>query len=257
MTNSLSKPPLIAARALTKTYTRGRECIRAVDEVEFEVQPAEFVAITGPSGAGKTSLLNLLGCLELPTSGTLRLMDKPVQEFSEFERTRFRREQIGFVFQHFGLLPTLTVAENVSLPALFAGRRNRERVDELLAKVGLEHRRSHRPRELSGGEMQRAAIARALVNRPALLLADEPTGNLDSSMGETIAALFQELNREGLTIVLVTHNPAVARVAQRQLRMTDGKIGEIKATRSTGGPGVSAIFPPLVSAPLASVSFSS
>ncbi len=220
----LSDAPVISATGLTKTYTRGREHIRAVDHIDFEILPSEFVAITGPSGAGKTSLLNLVGCLESPTSGTLRLLGKPVQELTEIERTRLRRESIGFVFQHFGLLPALTVAENVALPGVFAGRSDRERVNELLAKVGLEHRRAHRPRELSGGEMQRAAIARALVNRPALLLADEPTGNLDSVMGESITALFRQLNREGLTIIVVTHNPAVAAMADRQLRMSDGKL---------------------------------
>jgi putative ABC transport system ATP-binding protein len=219
-----TSPAVVTARALTKIYQRGREQVRAVDQVEFEISAGEFVAITGPSGAGKTTLLNLMGCLEAPTSGTLRLLDKSVHELTDAERTRLRRERIGFVFQHFGLLSTLTVAENIALPGLFARRPNRERVTELLAKVGLERRRAHRPRELSGGEMQRAAIARALVNQPALLLADEPTGNLDTAMGESIIALFQELNREGLTVVVVTHNVAVARMAHRQLHMADGKL---------------------------------
>ncbi len=226
MTAFHSSPPLISAHALTKTYQRGREQVRAVDRVDFEIAAGEFVAITGPSGAGKTSLLNLIGCLEAPTSGTLRLLDKPVQELTEAERTRLRRERLGFVFQHFGLLPTLTVAENIALPGLFARRPTGGRVDELLAKVGLEHRRGHRPSELSGGEMQRVAIARALANQPALLLADEPTGNLDSAMGESITALFHQLNREGLTVIVVTHNPEIARRAHRQLHMADGKLTE-------------------------------
>jgi len=229
-----SRPPVVTARALTKIYPRGREQVRAVDQVEFEILTGEFVAITGPSGAGKTSLLNLIGCLEAPTSGTLRLLDKSVQELTDGERTRLRREGIGFVFQHFGLLPTLTVAENIALPGLFAGRPTRERVNELLAKVGLEHRRVHRPRELSGGEMQRVAIARALINRPVLLLADEPTGNLDTAMGESIVRLFEELNREGLTVVVVTHNLAVARVAHRQLHMADGKLVDGIPPRPSG-----------------------
>jgi ABC-type lipoprotein export system ATPase subunit len=215
---------IISARALTKVYQRGREQVRAVDQVTFEILASEFVAITGPSGAGKTTLLNLIGCMESPDSGQLRLLGKPVQDLSEGERTQIRRERIGFVFQHFGLLPTLTVAENIALPAFFARRRVRHRVGELLAKVGLEHRRDHRPSELSGGEMQRAAIARALINWPGLLLADEPTGNLDSRMGQSIIKLFEELNRDGLTIVVVTHNPVLARAAHRQLQMADGRI---------------------------------
>lgn len=241
MTSSrLTDSPVIAARALTKIYPRGRDHIRAVDHVEFEIPASEFVAITGPSGAGKTSLLNLLGCLEAPTSGTLHLLDMPVEKISESERTRLRRDRIGFVFQHFGLLPTLTVAENIALPGLFARRPTRARVQKLLERVGLEHRREHRPAELSGGEMQRAAIARALVNRPALLLADEPTGNLDTAMGESIITLFQELNAEGLTVVVVTHNPAVARLACRQLRMADGKLSAVDHADPSAGLAASA-----------------
>jgi ABC-type lipoprotein export system ATPase subunit len=224
-------PEIVAASGLTKVYQRGREQVRAVDQVSFEILASEFVAITGPSGAGKTTLLNLIGCMESPASGVLRLLGKPVQDLTERERTQIRRERIGFVFQHFGLLPTLTVAENVALPALFARRPVRDRVNELLAKVGLEHRRNHRPSELSGGEMQRVAIARALINSPGILLADEPTGNLDSAMGESVIKLFQELNRDGLTMVVVTHNPALARSAHRQLEMADGSL--TRPTRPT------------------------
>ncbi len=249
-----SPPRLVTARALTKTYQRGREQVRAVDQVEFDIMASEFVAITGPSGAGKTTLLNLLGCLEAPTSGTLRLLDKSVEKLTETERTRLRREQIGFVFQHFGLLPTLTVAENIALPGLFARRPTRERVRELLARVGLERRREHRPAELSGGEMQRTAIARALVNRPALLLADEPTGNLDTAMGESITALFQELNAEGLTVVVVTHNLAIARLADRQLHMEDGKMVGQTALNSADAPLQTAALAPNVSPQVSAVS---
>lgn len=216
--------PLIAAIALTKVYQRGREQVSAVEQVSLEIFPAEFVAITGPSGAGKTTLLNLIGCLEAPSSGVLRLLGRPVQGLTEAERTRIRRDKIGFVFQHFGLLPTLTVWENIALPCLFARRPAAARVEQLLAKVGLQHRRHHLPRELSGGEMQRVAIARALVNCPDLLLADEPTGNLDTAMGQNIIALLRELNEDGLTIAVVTHNPVLARAAHRQLPMADGRL---------------------------------
>jgi len=180
--------------------------------------------VVGPSGAGKSTLLNLVGCMDAPSSGTLHLMGQPVQALGEQERTRFRGEQLGFVFQHFGLLPTLTVAENVLLPAFFAGRQAKRRGDELIARVGLEHRRDHYPHQLSGGEMQRVAIARALINEPRLLLADEPTGNLDSASGGAIIELFEELNREGLTILVVTHNPSLAGAATRQMELVDGRF---------------------------------
>jgi len=224
MSSASANGCIVSAAALTKVYIRGREQVRALDRVSFDVQPREFVAVVGPSGAGKSTLLNLVGCMDAPSSGTLQLMGKSVQALTQQERTRFRREQLGFVFQHFGLLPTLTVAENVLLPAFFAGRQARRRADELIAKVGLEHRRGHYPRELSGGEMQRVAIARALINAPQLLLADEPTGNLDTASGETIVHLFTELNNEGLTIIVVTHNPRLARAARRQLELVDGRL---------------------------------
>ena len=215
---------VISSTALTKVYPRGREEVRALDQVTFEVRRGEFVAVVGPSGAGKSTLLNLVGCMDAPTSGTLELLGQPVQDRTERERTRLRREQLGFVFQHFGLLPTLTVAENVLLPAFFAHRPAEARLEELLAKVGLVHRRSHRPHELSGGEMQRVALARALINQPSLLLADEPTGNLDRATGDTIIALFEQLNREGLTIIVVTHNPILAQAAHRQIELVDGRL---------------------------------
>lgn len=217
-------PPLISARELSRVYLRGRETIRALDQVSFDISPGEFVAIVGPSGSGKTTLLNLLGCMDRPSSGSLAIGGREVSHFSEMDQTRFRREQIGFVFQHFGLLPRLSVRENVALPLLFSGRPARQEVDDLLQRVGLAHRASHRPAELSGGEMQRAAIARALVHRPALLLADEPTGNLDSATGESILALFRELHAAGLTIVVVTHNPQLASAARRQLSLADGRL---------------------------------
>ena len=214
----------VSLEELTKVYKRGREEIHALQHVTFEVASGDFVAIVGPSGSGKSTLLNLIGCLDAPTSGSVELFGRHVQGLNERERTRLRRDSIGFVFQHFGLVPTLTVAENVALPALFAGRRVDDRVDELLAKVGLEHRREHRPQELSGGEMQRAAIARALVNQPSLVLADEPTGYLDNTAGAGVIDLFKALNREGLTIIVVTHNGVLAAAAKQQIELSDGRI---------------------------------
>lgn len=218
------QPPVVAAAALTKVYWRGREQVRALHDAAFEVRRGEFVAVVGPSGSGKTTLLNLIGCMDTPSSGTLRISGRDVHGFSEAERTRFRREQIGFVFQHFGLLPTLTVAENIALPLLFARRPAGREVDHLLELIGLQNRRSHRPGELSGGEMQRVAIARALVNKPALLLADEPTGNLDTETGAEVITLFRQLHAHGLTLVVVTHNPTLVSAAQRQIRVSDGRL---------------------------------
>lgn len=215
---------VVEAEALTMVYRRAAEDVRALDGVSLTVRRGEFVAIVGPSGAGKTTLLNLLGCMDAPSSGRLWFEGREVQQLSERGRTHLRRERLGFVFQHFGLVPTLTVAENVGLPLVFARRSADGRVSRLLEKVGLSSRRNHRPHELSGGEMQRVAIARALVNEPALLLADEPTGNLDSVTGEAVIALLRQLNAEGLTVVVVTHNPALAGAAGRQLRLADGRL---------------------------------
>ena len=215
---------VIEAVDLTKIYRRGTEEVRAVDSVSFQIRSGEFVAIVGQSGAGKTTLLQLLGAMDTPTTGRIQLAGAELSRLSDSALTRLRREHIGFVFQHFGLLPTLSVAENVALPALLGRRDMRRRVDTLLDRVGLAHRRHHRPAQLSGGEMQRTAIARALINSPRLLLADEPTGNLDSVTGAGIAALFQSLQHGGLTVVVVTHNETLARAAHRRLLLRDGKI---------------------------------
>jgi putative ABC transport system ATP-binding protein len=219
-----SEGAFISAENLCKTYRRGIEEVHALRDVSFAIPSGELVAVVGQSGSGKTTLLNLMGCMDVPTSGVLRLGGQNIGQLNEMARTRLRREQIGFVFQHFGLLPTLSVRENIALPALFARRRVQQRVDELLEKVRLTHRRDHRPHELSGGEMQRVAIARALVNSPRVLLADEPTGNLDSVTGAAVIQIFQELLRDGLTIVVVTHNAELAAVTKRQLVLHDGKL---------------------------------
>ena len=215
---------VLFASGLSKIYKRGSEQVRALQDISFAVCRGEFVAIVGPSGSGKTTLLHLAGCMDAPASGTLCLLGNPTSTLGERERTRIRREQIGFVFQRFNLLPTLTVAENILLPALFARRPAKERLDELLATVGLTQRRDHRPHELSGGEMQRAAIARALINSPSLLLADEPTGNLDAAATQEVVALFRQLHREGLTLLVVTHNPVLAEAAGRRLYLADGRL---------------------------------
>ena len=215
---------MIRAEGVTKVYRRGVEEVRAVDGVSCTVENGEFVAIVGPSGAGKTTLLQLIGAMDAPTSGQLWVAGQEITNLGDAGLTRLRRDRIGFVFQHFGLLPTLSVAENIALPSLLSRRRMGPRVDFLLDKVGLTHRRRHRPGQLSGGEMQRVAIARALINSPSLLLADEPTGNLDTATSRTILTLLQDLHREGLTVVVITHNEMLAETAQRRLTLADGKL---------------------------------
>ena len=215
---------LIVAEALSKEYTRGTQLVRALDNVTFNVGAGEFVAIIGPSGSGKSTLLNLLGCMDSPTSGALSVAGQEISTADECAKVEFRRKYVGFVFQHFGLVPTLSVEENILLPHVFAKSSDHCDVEELIRKLNLSARRQHRPSELSGGEMQRVAIVRALYNKPKLLLADEPTGNLDSATAGSILALFRQLNREGLSIVVVTHNPQLAAAADRQIELRDGKI---------------------------------
>jgi putative ABC transport system ATP-binding protein len=198
---------IIEARNLSKVYRRGREEIQALKNVNFDVEEGEFVSIIGPSGSGKTALLNMLGCLDTPTSGSLKLKGNETTGRPERDLVRLRRENIGFVFQQFYLIPTLTARENIELPLLFSHKNgSKKRIEEVLQMVGLSDRGDHLPGQLSGGEMQRVAIGRALINNPAIILADEPTGNLDSATSEMIFGLFQELNRQGLTLVVVTHN---------------------------------------------------
>jgi putative ABC transport system ATP-binding protein len=218
---------VIRFEEVTRTYRVGESEVRAVDGVTLTVRRGEFVALMGPSGSGKSTLLNLVGCLDTPTSGTYALEGEPVEGLSEDRLAEVRQRRIGFIFQAYHLVPRMTAARNVELPMILAGvppPERRERVARALEAVGLAPRAHHRPDQLSGGERQRVAIARATINRPAILLADEPTGNLDTRAGGEIVALLEGLNRGGLTIVLVTHDPGVAAHAGRILHMLDGRI---------------------------------
>jgi putative ABC transport system ATP-binding protein len=219
---------MIEVRDATKVYRRGRTEVRALAGVSLSVPRGEFLSVMGPSGSGKSTLLNLLGALDVPTSGSLSIDGRELSRMDDATLSAFRRERLGFIFQFFNLLPTLTAAENVMLPAMLAGRSQgelRARAEGLLETVGLRHRAHHRPDELSGGEMQRVAVARALLTEPALLLADEPTGNLDSRTGAEVLRLIREATRErGLTVVMVTHDPNAAAVGDRIVRLADGAI---------------------------------
>ncbi|MEK7330038.1 MAG: ABC transporter ATP-binding protein [Candidatus Eisenbacteria bacterium] len=205
----------------------GESEVRALDDVSLAIARGEFVAIMGPSGSGKSTMLNVLGCLDTPTSGSYVLDGEPVENLSEDRLAEVRQKRIGFIFQAYHLVARMTAARNVELPLIFAGvepRVRRERVRAALESVGLGHRIQHRPDQLSGGERQRVAIARAMVMEPSILLADEPTGNLDTRSGEEIVALLERLNQGGLTVVLVSHDPRIAAHARRVLRMRDGEI---------------------------------
>ena len=203
----------------------GSQKVSALDGVDFRIEKGEFVAIMGPSGSGKSTLMNLLGCLDLPSSGIYRLENLDIQHLKSNQLAEVRNRRIGFVFQSFNLLPRATALENTELPLLY-GRvpKSTEIAFQALERVGLAHRAKHKPTELSGGECQRVAIARALVKGPAIILADEPTGNLDSVTGKEILALFLELNQEGVTLILVTHEQEIAQQAKRIIQMRDGKI---------------------------------
>jgi putative ABC transport system ATP-binding protein len=219
--------PLVALRDVVRAYPRGAAQVVALRGVSLEIRAGEKLAIMGPSGSGKTTLLSILGCLDRPSSGEHRFEGRDVKLLGDDELSRLRNRSVGFVFQAFHLIPQLTVAENVETPLLYEGAplaEWRPRALAALERVGLVHRADHRPSELSGGEAQRAAIARALVTTPRLLLADEPTGNLDTATGEEIWALLDELNAQGATVVLVTHNEALGRRAGRLLRLRDGKV---------------------------------
>lgn len=218
---------MIRTENLTKVYRMGDAEVYALHDVNLDIQEGEFIAIIGPSGSGKSTLLNMIGCLDTPTSGAVFIDDINTGKLSENELAEIRREKIGFIFQQFNLIHTLNALENVALPMFFAGvgRETRlKRAAELLAKVGLEDRIDHKPSELSGGEQQRMAIARALSNDPEIIIGDEPTGNVDTEAGNAIMDILEGLNREGRTIIVVTHDAEIAAHAGRTKRMRDGKV---------------------------------
>jgi putative ABC transport system ATP-binding protein len=228
---------VIVTRNLQRDYDMGGEIVHALRGVDLTIRKNEFVAIMGPSGSGKSTLMNLIGCLDSPTSGEYWLNGHRVSDLDDDELARIRNKEIGFVFQTFNLLPRATALHNVELPLVYAGLGSKERrslATDALTRVGLADRMQHRPNELSGGQRQRVAIARALVNAPSIVLADEPTGNLDSATSEEILELFEELFREGQTIVLVTHEPDIATHARRQVHLKDGRLERDFATGAAG-----------------------
>lgn len=216
---------LLETRNLKKVYGAGETAVKALDGVNLKVERGEFVAVVGTSGSGKTTLLNLIGALDVPTSGEIFVDQRNLQKLSEEELTVFRRRKIGFVFQQYNLIPMLNVWENIILPLKMDGKRiDEEYIREVTGLLGLEKRLRHTPGQLSGGQQQRAAIARALAAKPAIVLADEPTGNLDSATGKEIMKLFHELHAQGNTIVLITHDESVARQASRSIHILDGRV---------------------------------
>jgi putative ABC transport system ATP-binding protein len=220
---------LVEVRHVSKIYRLGEEEIRALDDVSLDIESGEFISIIGPSGSGKSTLMHILGCLDSPTSGTVKLDGVMIQDASPRQLAAIRNRKIGFVFQFFNLLPKLNVVQNVELPMIYSGvpaRERRRRALAALEAVGLSNRAKHRPSQLSGGQQQRVAIARALVNDPRIIFADEPTGNLDSHTGEAILGLFRDLSRQGRTIVLVTHDPEIAAVTPRRIEIRDGKVAQ-------------------------------
>ncbi len=222
---------MIDLNDISKMYLVGDEEVRALDHASMHIYPGEFVSIIGPSGSGKSTLMNIIGCLDTADAGTYLLDKIPIEDYTENELARIRNRKIGFVFQSFNLIPKLTAEENVELPLIYQGMKRSERagrVQEALARVGLEKRAKHLPTELSGGQQQRVAIARAIATRPSLILADEPTGNLDSKTSQEIMAIFHELHEQGNTIVLITHDDSVARQASRRIHILDGKVTEVE-----------------------------
>ena len=223
-------PNLITLRNVSKIFRRGREQVHALNDISLQIQVGEFVAVVGPSGSGKSTLLNIIGAMDLPSKGSVQLVDKELVQLNEKELTHTRANTIGFVFQQFFLQPTLTARENVLLPTLFSKQKQPEsRADELLARVGLADRRNHLPDELSGGEMQRVAIARALINQPKILLADEPTGNLDLNTGEEIITLLKRMSQErNVTVISATHDIKMLHVSAQVVLIRDGRMAKIE-----------------------------
>jgi putative ABC transport system ATP-binding protein len=231
---------LIHMRDITRTYQMGTHTVHALAGADLDVRRNEYVALMGPSGSGKTTFMNIIGCLETPSGGHYELNGRDVTQLGDDTLAYIRNREIGFVFQTFNLLPRATAFENVELPMIYSGesgRRRKERVWSSLEAVGLTDRASHRPNELSGGQRQRVAIARALVNEPSLILADEPTGNLDSRSGEEIMSVFEMLNQQGNTLIVVTHDESVAAHAGRRVRLRDGRIeSDSGSSGGSGGP---------------------
>jgi putative ABC transport system ATP-binding protein len=218
---------MINMRKIRKIYSTGKIEVEALREIDLKIDENEFISVMGPSGSGKSTLMNLMGCLDTPTSGEYFLDGQKVENLSPNELAEIRNQKVGFVFQSFNLLPYATAFENVEVPLIFAGipsRKRRKRAEELLERVGLKDRADHKPTELSGGEMQRVSIARALANQPRLILADEPTGNLDSASGKEIVDLFEDLWRQGHTIIVITHDNEISRRTKRIIKLRDGLI---------------------------------
>jgi putative ABC transport system ATP-binding protein len=225
----MEKDEIIRLKEITRTYKVGTESVRALRAITLSIYRNEFVALMGPSGSGKSTLMNILGCLDTPTSGEYLLNNNDVSKLNDNELARIRNKEIGFVFQTFNLLPRSTALDNVMLPQVYAGipkAQRIERANEVIASVGLTDRASHKPNELSGGQRQRVAIARALVNKPSIILADEPTGNLDSVTSIEIMGVLEEIHKLGNTIILVTHEEDIARHAHRIIRLMDGQVAK-------------------------------
>ncbi len=227
---------VILAQNIVKNYRLGEVDVEVLKGVHLDVKEGEYVALMGPSGSGKSTLMNILGCLDVPTTGEYWIGDREVSKLSDDELAVVRGERIGFVFQTFNLLARTSAIENVELPLHYQGRPAREAALAALEAVGLKHRFDHKPNQLSGGERQRVAIARAIVTSPAIILADEPTGNLDSKTGQEILGIFDELSRKGVTIILVTHDPTVARHAHRVVHLKDGRIERVELNDRAAAP---------------------
>lgn len=222
-----SKKEIISIQSVSKIYNLGETVVKALDNVSLSIYDNDYISIMGPSGSGKSTLMNIIGCLDVPTKGKYKFKDELISEMDDNQLANIRNEKIGFVFQTFNLLPKLNAIQNVEVPLIYSslGRKDRlERAEEALHIVGLQDRMTHKPNELSGGQRQRVAIARALVNKPSIILADEPTGNLDSKSGNEILKFFAKLHKDGNTIIMVTHEESVAKLSKRRIDIFDGKI---------------------------------